>query len=245
MGTSKGYEAPKTPQWAAVKRLVTSTARNGPLERDDAQLVVRAFIDASGGPRIASRGAGSLGRGKAAQRVAASIAGFVDLVQKRGLAEALDQLGLNALLGRPVIEVLDALVDALGGPAESLDDIDARNALAKLRAEMFNDLETLEELEEAMSELVSSEELGDLLVTFFGLYLFEQFTRLFYERLVARVGDATAASYLREIADYIRSVVRLHHVGKTLTHVNWSSESGRAVVDEILENTLQVFGGAS
>jgi hypothetical protein len=226
-----------------VKRLVTDTSRDGPPLAEVARQVVSAYIDAAGGARRFSRGAGSTGRGRSAQRVAAGLARFATDVAQAGLPAALERVGLPELVGRSVIEVLDALVDYLGGPADSLDDVDARNALARLRAEKLNHLATEADLERALMEMVTSDGLGDLLVSFFGYYLFEQFTRVFYERLVARVGDVAAAAYLRGIEAYIRKATLEHHFAQDLRNVDWASTEGQRLADAILEETLRVFGG--
>jgi hypothetical protein len=243
MGTSKGYSAPQTPQWSHVKSIVTRTAGAGKPERAVAREVVGAFVTALGGPKAASRGSGSIGRGRAAQRVAAGFASFATAVALDGLDAALARNGLAALVGRPAAEVLDALIEHLGGPADTLDDVDARNALARLREEMLNDLETREELEEMLSGMVTKDQLEHFLVAFFGYYLFEQFIRVFYERLVRRVGDARATAYLDGIEAYLRAVIEEQHQSRDLGAVDWAGDEGQRLTDSILEEALRVFGG--
>ena len=244
MGTSTGYSAPTSPQWKAVKGDVTRTAPDGRPATDVARRLVRGYVDAAGGPRAIASGGGSMGRGRAAQRVAASFAAFANAVGETGLPSALERFGLGELIGRPVAEVLDALVDRLGGPANSLDDVDARNALSRLREELFENVATPEELEAALIGVISGDMLGDLLSRFFALCLFEQFTRVFYERLVSRIGDAAAGSFLDGIRDYIRSAVDQLHITRDLRTVDWSSAAGRELAEGILEDTLFVFAGA-
>jgi hypothetical protein len=218
-----------------------------PPRTGDRRSRLRGYVDASGGPRGISSGIGSMGRGGAAQRVAASLAAFANAVGESGLPAALDRFGFGDLVGRPVAEVLDALVDRLGGPANSLDDVDARNALSRLREDMFDTIATPEDLEAALVGVINGDALGDLLSRFFALCLFEQFTRVFYERLVARVGEATAASFLDGIRDYIRDYIRSAvasvHITRDLRMIDWSSAVGRELADRILEDTLFVFAG--
>ena len=244
MGTSTGYKAPTSPQWKAVKGDVTRAAPGGRPTEDVARRLVRGYVDAAGGPRKVSSGTGSIGGSRAAQRVAASLASFANTVSESGLPAALEQFGLDDLVGRPVVEVLDALVDRLGGPANSLDDVDARNALSRLREELLEEVTTPDELEAALVGIINGDMLGDLLSRLYALCLFEQFTRVFYERLVTRVGDAAAASFLEGIRDYIMSAVEQVHVTRDLRTVDWGSTAGRDIADGILEDTLYVFAGA-
>ena len=46
MGTSQPYSAPSTPQWATLKTLVTNVTRTGGVSAEDAQKIVRRFVDA-------------------------------------------------------------------------------------------------------------------------------------------------------------------------------------------------------
>jgi hypothetical protein len=108
---------------------------------------------------------------------------------------------------------------------------------------MFAEIDSPDDLEAALASAVDVDRLGELLTTFFSLYLFEQFTRVFYERLVARVGDSAAAIFLDGIRDYIRSAVGAVHPTRDLSTVDWSSATGRAVAADILEDTLFVFAG--
>ena len=244
MGTSKGYDAPTGPLWGAVKRAVTAAAPGGRPTPDVAREIVAGYVTAAGGPRGIASGTGSAGRGRAAQRVAAGLAAFVGAVAREGLPAALDRIGLASLVGRPTAEVLDAIIDQLGGPANTLDDVDARNALSALRDEIFDREASLKELEASLATVVSDDALGDLLIRFFAQYLYEQFTRVFYERLVARVGDGNAAAFLTGIRDYIVSTVHEHHSTHDLRTVDWASQEGQRIADDILEETFRVFTGA-
>lgn len=243
MGTSSGYNAPTSPQWTVVKSDVTRSAPGGRPSAGVARRILREYVEAAGGPRRIATGGGSVGGGAAAQRVAASLASFAQAAAANGLDSALRGIGLGALVGRPLAEVLDALVDRLGGPASSLDDVDARNALSRLRDEMFDQCETTGELEETLTAAITGDGLAELLMRFYSFCLFEQFTRTFYERLVARVGDLAAGSFLGGIKDYIASAIEAVHVDRDLRRVDWAGAEGRAIADGILQDCLFVFAG--
>ena len=244
MGTSTGYKAPTTPQWQAVKRLVSQTAAAGAPSTTDAARVVAGFLAANGGARGMARGGSALGGGRSAQRVAAGLAAFLGQVARDGLPAALVEVGLAALIGRPVGELLDAIVDALGGPGETLEDVDARNALSRLREQLLAEATTPDEVEAILTEVADGTALAAVLADFFTYFFYEQFCRVFYERLVAKVGEDAAAAYLDGILDYLRSALRELQQTRDLREVDWAAAEGRALTDDLLEQTLFVFGGA-
>jgi hypothetical protein len=242
MGTSTGYTAPTSPQWRALKGRVSRAAPKGPLSRDSAADLVRDFVRVGGGRSGFGGGGGARGGGSAAQ-VAANVGGFVSTVASRGLAAALDEIGLSGLIGRPVSELLDALLDVLGGPGSTIDDVDARTALSRLRDELFGQAQTFEELEALLAAQGSGSTFTGLLTRFFAFYLHEQFCRVFYERLVAKIGNTKADGFLDGILDFLQSKLEEVHLERDVRTINWTSEDGRAFAQDVLELTLDVFGG--
>lgn len=242
MGTSTGYNAPTTPQWRTLKGQVSRVAGRGAPAPGAIRDLVSGYINAGGGSGAVARGGGSAGGGAGA-RVAANIGGFLAATANRGLTEALREFGLASLAGRPVGELLDALVDRLGGASSTMDDVDARNALSRLRDEIMGDVDSVEELEQVLTEQAAGATFTDLLTRFFALYLHEQFSRVFYERLVARVGPAQGESFLGSILDYLYSRLTEIHLECDIRSVNWAGEAGRGLAEDMLEETLNVFGG--
>ncbi len=235
MGTSTGYNAPTTPQWRALKGQVSRAAPNGRPSPAVCGDLIRDYVSANGGSRGFTRGGG----GASATRVAASVGGFLSTVASRGLAAALDEVGLAGLIGRPVGELLDVL----GGPGSTIDDVDARTALSRLRDELFGDVQTVEELEAQLAAQAAGSALTDLLTRYFAFYLHEQFCRVFYERLVAKVGDTQAGAFLDGILDFLQSRLEEVHLERDIRTIKWSREDGRAFAEDLLEQTLDVFGG--
>jgi hypothetical protein len=183
---------------------------------------------------------GTVGSGRAAREIAFRIGGFVADVRERGLAQALERIGLSELIGRPLNEVLAGLLDRLGGAAATIDDVDARTALSQVQEELLGQAQTAAEVEQILSAQVAN--LGVLLESFFGRYLYEQFCRVHFERLSQRVGEARALSFLQEIESFIRSTLANRTTGRDLAGIDWTGPEGQALVAEIMETTLKVFG---
>lgn len=56
MGTSKGYQAPSTPQWRQVKLEVTLASKAGNISEPKAQEILSSFVRANGGSQGMSGG---------------------------------------------------------------------------------------------------------------------------------------------------------------------------------------------
>lgn len=243
MGTSTSYSAP--PSWGDLKATVTRAAGGGALAPGAARQIVRDYIDRNGGASGMARGSGGgggrVGSSGAARAVAGRLGGFITDVGTYGLDEALRRAGLSELVSRPVREILAGLLDHLGGSSSTLDDVDARAALSRLQDELLGDAEDAAEVERILAGQAAQLEL--VLEMFFGFYLFEQFCRVFFERLVQRVGETRAHSFLSEIEGFLRSALVNRTVGRDLAGIDWTGSEGRTLVTDILESTLRVFGG--
>jgi hypothetical protein len=243
MGTSASYDAP--PSWAGLKNEVTRAAHQGPLAGHKVRHIVQRLIHENGGKNAIARGGreapgGAAGSAAPARDVAARLGNFVSDVQSFGLKEAAQRLGLGDLSNRPVGEILLAVLDRVGGPASTIDEADARQALSDLQEEILAEAQTVEEVESILIE--AGQNLESLLERFFGHYIFEQFSRIFYERLVQRVGASEAASFIGQIKEFISSSLANRAATRDLSKVDWAGKEGASIVSEICAQTLEVFG---
>lgn len=242
MGTSKSYSPPTKAPWPELKTHITKVARESSRSPESTRELVNEYIKTGGGPKKVSSGRGSVG-GAAATRTAKNIGSFFTEISNLGFNEALKEHGLNSLIGKPITDVILGLVDFLGGTASKIDDVDARNALSSLMDEVFGTLSTPEELETKVNEILDQDHLEELLHNFYGYYLYEQFCRVFYERLVTRVGQEKADHFMHDIRDFIKSTLRNHMSERDIKNVNWESNEGKKIAQSILQDTLEVFGG--
>ena len=199
--------------WGNLKREATAFARKLGSEPVSPASLLRDYIRVKTHHQASLSGLGvgsvSVGSGKgggggggggggrafaAGAGVAQNVGGFLSRVTEAGLRDALREVGLEKLSGRPAAEVAAALLDALAGPASTLDQAAARQALADLNEELLAGAKTFEDVEAVLNQAVDERGLGEILGTFLGLYVYECFCRDFYERLVARVGSEKAAN---------------------------------------------------
>lgn len=259
MGTSRGYKMPTGGNWTPLKNDATDFVQgNNSLEVNSGS-VVTAFLRANGGYKSLGRGnggtapsSGSSGGGgggkkgstksSAAVGTARNLGGFLSRVADSGLDAALKESGLEALVGKPAGEVADALLDQLAGPASTLDNATAREALADLKDELLGDAETYEEMEERLQKAMDENGLFGILASFFGFYVYNQFCRNFYEDWQKKVGQSRTVAKLAEIKDYMQSSLRTKLAGKQLSNSDWKGEKGARLAEEVLRETLIVFG---
>lgn len=239
MGTSTNYSAPAS--WGPLKREVTTAARAGATSPAKARSIVGHFIQVNGGAARISGGGGSGGTigGSAGRAVAQRLGGFISSVGEVGLTEALRREGLADLVGRPVQEILAALLDRLGGPASTIDDVDARTALARLQEELLQNVQTPDGIERILQEQALN--IDVMLRDYFGLYLFEQFCRVFFERLVQRRGESKALAFLDDIKEFIKATLVNRVSGRAIRKISWAGQEGADLCADIMKTTLAVF----
>ncbi len=245
MGTSTNYKAPTSPQWRKLKGEVTRLTRRGIPSSIGIKGIIQDFVKVNYG---SSHGTGSGGskvggtaRRQAAQNVARKIGESFSSVADVGFREAFEDAGLGSLEGKSIREIVYSLVDYLGGPKSTLDETDAQTALGDLMDEILNDANSLEEVEEAIETRCHGASLGNLIQSFFGYYIYQQFCRVFYERLVANIGERRADESIDEIRDYICETVKYVVSDRNITQIDWNESQGQQVIDEILQETLEVF----
>lgn len=183
-------------------------------------------------------GGGVTARKQAVRNVAQNIGGFFSSIADSGFREAFEQAGLGRLEGKSVHEIACSLLDYLGGPSSTLDQVDARKALTDLMGEILHDLDSPEAVEEAMENRSHGESFADMIRSFFGHYINAQFIRAFYERVIAR---NSGTQIFDKIRNYIRAAVKFEVGHQEVSEINWSGDQGEQLIDKIFQNTLEVF----
>ena len=241
MGTSTNYNAPTSPQWKNLKTKVTKLARQGKLSPSNIRKILQDFVAANYYPSGRTSGSGGTGQARAAQAVAQKIGGFFSLVDDIGFHEALKRVGLGSLEGKSLDEIALLLLDYLGGPSSTLDQTDARAALSDLMEEFLDDADTPEDIEEVMETISHGESLDSFIQNFFGYYIYQQFCRAFYNRLVDKIGDRQADESIGDIRDYICGTLKDVISDRDVGQIDWHGSQGQQIVEEILRKTLEVF----
>lgn len=168
--------------------------------------------------------------------------GFLSRVADVGLSDALREIGLGHLVGRSASELAAGLLDALAGPASTIDDAAVRSAVSELKDELLREALTPEDVERALTTSLDDLGLSSILMRFFGLYIYERFCRDFYERWVKAVGTAAVGSSLKRIKAYINSALGSKLAMRNVASVDWRGDEGAHVIVQVLADTCAVFG---
>ena len=250
--------------WGPLKREATDFAQNVGVKPVLPQSLLRHYIGVRsgttgsiggiagggavgpGGGGSGGGGGGAGGGGRAKQwaggvATARNVGGFLSRVGDVGLAEALREVGLGDLVGKPAGEISTALLDKLAGPGGTLDQQAARQALMELNDELLAEAKTFEDAEEALSARLDQLGLLDILFRFFGRYLYECFCRDFYERLLKKVGSSQVAHALKSIKDCIEAAVKTKLAGRDVRALDWRGTEGQLLSEEVLGEVLDIF----
>lgn len=241
MGTSANYNAPTGPQWKKLKGKVSRLTSHSRLNSTGIKGILRDFVNVNYGSSRSAIGPGGTARREVAQNVAQKIGGFFSSVNDIGFRKVFEDAGLGSFEGKTLSEIAHALLDHLGGPSNTLDEADVRMALCDLMDEILNNADSPEDVEQVMEARAHGEALDNLIRRFFGYYIYEQFCRDFYGRLVANIGNEEAEKSIDEIRDYICEVLKDEIGDRDMNQINWSGDQGKQIIGEILDETLEVF----
>jgi hypothetical protein len=258
MGTSKGYKMPSGGDWEPLKREATQFVKQEGAGSVTPRTLLRDYIKvrsasskSTGGDGNSSGGGSGTNLGSAAGRIrswgagvatAQRLGNFISRVRDVGLAEALQEAGLSDLVGKSAAEVSDALLEKLTGPASTLDQASAREALIALNDELFAETETFEDVEEALTKTMDETGLLGILFRFFGHYIYQCFCTDFYERFVKKVGSSRAAKALKGVRDCIESAIKAKLTAvEDIKKFNWSGRDGRMMSEQILSEVRDIF----
>jgi hypothetical protein len=243
MGTSRSYKATikKQPQWGNLSGAVTSNCGVGSIPNSNLANILSRYVGVIGGSSKAGRGTSPIA-GKAGIRAAKNIAGFLGGFSGDGsLNKALEDIGLKDLVGKPLNDIINALIEYCSGPANTIDDVAAKTAIQNLLEELVEGAENSEDLEKQLKESLNKESLEDILIKYFSYYMFEHLSIMFYEKLIIEKGKTDCDELFKQIKDYINAKLKSLNKTNPLDRIDWKSDRADQLVKNIQEDVLKVF----
>ncbi|MGB7203830.1 MAG: hypothetical protein WBD16_16405 [Pyrinomonadaceae bacterium] len=245
MGTSKGYGMPTGGDWTPLKNEATRFVKNvgGSGSGNDSLGSVERLVSRFTSMYSTKRGAGKTGGGissASARRVGASLGRFLSDVAATGLDEGLRKNGLTDLIGKAAGEVISGILDALVGPASTLDDEAARTALAELESELLEGADTYEDVDESLKQRLEADGVLSIVVKFFAKCIYRQFCVHFYEEWQKKVGAPQATSKLNEVKNYI--FLRSENLVNDGSYNKWDGRDGERLSQRILDEIIDIYG---
>lgn len=246
MGTSKSYIASikGQPQWGQLSGSMTTNCNGDRLTTDNLNKIISRYVNVIGGSQTAGRGNSKIA-GRAGLRTARNLGAFINAFTSAGnsITSAFQEIGLGDITGKTVDEVINALIEHCSGPASTIDDVAAKAASQKLLEEISAQATTIEQFEANLQQSVTHETSQDILIRYFGYYIFEHLSVMFYEKLVVDKGKSNCSNLFKQIKDFI--LEKLKTISKTnpLNNINWKGEVAERLIKNIQEDVLKIFEG--
>lgn len=244
MGTSKSYNpsVKNQPQWGDLSRAVVSSCGKGKVDEEKLQTILSRYVTVAGGSGASGRG-NSMVAGKAGIRTATSFGSFLSELSGNGynVRDTFSALGYDNIDGKRAPEIVDLLIEYFAGAASSIDDVAAKSAIQKTLEEIVGNADTAEELENKFKEAIAEENIGDILIRFFGYYIFERLAIMLYEKLIVAKGKTDCDDLFSQIKDFIFERIKNLHNGSAIKSVNWKGAEGERIIKNIQEDILKIF----
>lgn len=246
MGTSKSYSASikGQPQWGNLSSAVTSNCGNGAVSNANLRNITSRYVGVIGGASSAGRGGSKIG-GRAGIRTAKKLGKFFGafLNTNANLDTTFAQIGLGSVSGKPLDDVINELLEYCSGPSSNLDDVAAKSAAQRILEEFAVGLGTIEEFQTKLTEILSEESLQDIMIRYFGYYIFEHLSIMFYEKLVSEKGKSDCDNLFKQIKEYIFERMKTLNKTNPLSSIDWNGQDADRLVKNIQEDVLKIFEG--
>ena len=265
MGTSTNYSA--SPNWKDTKQQVTQAGGEGVVTPEKAASLVAKLVSqmahesslgfgrspgSSGGGAGSGGGGGGSGGGDSSgggstrssggsiRNVALGFGSFLSEVQQKGFEQALADHGLKDIADQSPDEIALELAGILCEPASLIDDTLLRDALIDLMMELSEGKETVEELSINIED--ASSNINGVLHGLMGHYIYQVFKAVGYQGVLETHGFEAAENLCGQIRDYIDARISAFESSRDLSSIDWNGQDGANVVDNIVSDTLALFG---
>lgn len=240
MGTSKAYGGLKgNPTWGPLSGAVTRAVNDGYPTRNSLRSVMSNAVAHLGGSYGASHGSSKTG-GRSGVKTARLFGSFIGNIQNVGFLEALDRIS-GGIDINDVNQAINVILEHCAENAAILDEIAAKAAMRDLLEEIGAEAETIKDLGNNFEETVKDYGTEELLVKYFGNYLYEHLCIDFYEKLIKEKGIRETDAFYRDLNDYITEKTKTVSKHRDLRQIEWQSNYGQELMQDIFCDTLKAF----
>ena len=244
MGTSKSYAAKVKgqPQWGQLSGSVTRNCDGGVATTAALGNILSKYVSVIGGAGRAGRGRSAIA-GRAGIKTARNLGAFLGSFASSGgnLAGTFQDVGLGDLSGLTLNDVINRLLEHCTGPSSTLDDVAAKAASEQLLEELAGESKTIEEWQQHLLGILNESSIEEIIERYFGYYIFEHLSVMFYEKLIVEKGKADCQNLFRQIKDYVFERVTNMNKTNPLNQIDWNSPDANRLVMNIQEDVLKIF----
>ena len=243
MGTSKGYLPPKKQgsPWHSLN-IQLGKLHNNPEKID---LVLSKFITSIGGAdNFSSSNSSSSGTGtfksSSARKTAQKLGSFFSDASSLGFKEALESRSIE-FEGKTINDIKEVMIDYFIETSTDADTYAASKAISNIMDELFEEINSEEELEEYFSHLITSENKKIIMCGFYENYIYELFARIIFEKRSEHSGLNDASEILENARDTINVKVQKYQCNKKLEDINFNGQEGTDFVQGVLNEVLVIM----
>jgi hypothetical protein len=245
MGTSKSFSDTRhamMPNWSDLSRTVTTSCDSGSIPIKNKKKIFNNYVTVIGGANKAGRGRSKIA-GKSGIKTAKNIGGFLGAFKSSGnnLRETLENTGLTDLQDKSVEDVINHLIEYCSGTASTIDEVAAKEATRKLLEELVSNAESIDEMEEILSNKFDESSSEDIIIQYFGYYIYEHLDKWFYEKLIRDKNQSDCNNFFREIKDFIFETLKDVQRINSLQNLDWGSDDADRLIKNIQQDILTVF----
>lgn len=240
MGTSKAFGGPKgTPTWSSLSSTITKSVNDGHPTVSSLAGVMSHMVSYFGGSFSASSGSSKTGGG-AGIRTARHLGSFLSDVQNNGFSVA-----INNLAGGESVEdanqAVNIIIEKCADRAGTLDECAAKAAIRDLLEDIGIASDTLKGIENEFNSAIEKYGVKEMLVKYFGNYLYQHLCTDFYEKLIKEKGIRETDNFYKDLKEFIIERTKSISDNTSLRNVDWKSNVGKSIVQGIFYDTLKAF----
>lgn len=240
MGTSKAYGGPKgNPTWSSLSSTITKAVNDGHPTSSSLAGVMSHLVSYLGGSRSASSGSSKTGGG-AGIRTARKLGSFLSDIKNHGFSNAVNNIAGGDNIN-DANQAVNIIIERCADKASSLDECAAKAAIRDLLNDIGIESDTLQGIEEEFNSAIDKYSIKELLVKYFGNYLYQHLCNDFYEKLIKEKGIRETENFYKDLREYIIEKTTSISNDKDLKHIDWKSTSGKNLVQDIFDETLKAF----
>lgn len=245
MGTSKSFSDTRhamMPNWGELSSTITSSCDSTNLSIDKKVKIMRNYVSVIGGANKAGRG-GSKIAGKGGIRSAKKIGRILNVFSSSGnnIRSTLAEIGITNLDDKSVSDIVNHLIEYCSGTASTIDEVAAKEATRKLLEELIAHAETIDDIEEILSSKFEEVTSEDIIIKYFGYYIYEHLDKWFYEKLIKDKSPLNCNKLFSQIKDFIFESLKDVQRKNSLQNLDWGAESADRLIKNIQEDILIVF----
>lgn len=245
MGTSKSFSETGhsiIPNWGNLSTAMTTSCNSTTVPIHKLTTILKRYIVAIGGSRKAGQGNSKIG-GRSGLKTAKNLGAFFGAFTSSGnnLREALKSTGLTDFENKSVADVINHLIEFCSGVASTIDENAAKEASRLLLEELVDSAEDIDEVEELLSKTFEENTSEDLIIKYFGYYVYEHLSKWFYEHLIKKKNESDCNNLFRQIKEFIFERLKEVQRSNPLQNVNWGSNEADNLMKNIQQDVLYVF----